>query len=124
MNLHNIASGVISSVNPQVPAIVQVSTGPGTTQASGKRVPTYAAPQTVPAQVQALTYKDIQQIEGLNLQGTRRAIYFYGHVEGLVRVSNRGGDLVTLPDGSTWLVAMVLETWPDWSKVVATMQLS
>ena len=74
------------------------------------------------AQVQALTFRDIVQIEGLNLQGTRRAIYLSGRVDGLVRSLNKGGDLITLPDGSVWLVAMVLEQWPDWVKCAATLQ--
>jgi hypothetical protein len=76
----------------------------------------------VPAQIQALTFRDITQIESLNLQGTRRAIYFYGAVDGLVRPGGKGGDLATFPDGSVWLVAIVLESWPDWCKVAATLQ--
>jgi hypothetical protein len=77
---------------------------------------------TLNAQVQALTFRDIAQLEGLNLQGTRRAIYLDGAIEGLVRPQNKGGDLITLPDGTVWLVAMVLEHWLDWCKVAATLQ--
>lgn len=76
----------------------------------------------VPAQIQSLTFRDIQQIDGLNLQGNRNGIYFYGRIDGLVRPDNKGGDLITFPDGTTWLVAMVLEDWPDWCKVAATRQ--
>jgi len=47
--------------------------------------------------VDALTYKDIIQVDGLNLNGTRRAIYINGKVDGLVRPENKGGDLITLP---------------------------
>jgi hypothetical protein len=124
VNLHGIVAPVIGVVNPNVDAVVQVSTG-STIAADGTRTPTYAAPVTVPAQVQALTFRDIQQIDGLNLQGTRRAIYLYGKVDGLVRAENKGGDLITLSDGpnvGVWLVAVVLECWPDWCKVVATQQ--
>lgn len=78
---------------------------------------------TVLAQVQPLTYRDIQQVDGLNLQGTRRAIYLNGFIDGLIRSSNKGGDLVTLPDGTVWLVAIVLEHWDSgWCKVAATLQ--
>ena len=76
----------------------------------------------VPAQIQALTFRDLQQIDGLNLQGDRRGIYFYGEIDGLVRPDNKGGDLITFPDGTIWLVAIVLEQWPDWCKVAATLQ--
>ena len=81
--------------------------------------------QMVEAQVQALTFRDITMVEGLNLQGDRLAIYFNGRVEGLVRPDRRGGDLVTMPDGSVWLVAMVLEGWSrsaNWTKVAVTLQ--
>jgi hypothetical protein len=73
-------------------------------------------------QVQALTYQDIRQIESLNLQGTRRAVYFDGPIYGLVRADKKGGDLVTMPDGTVWLVALVLEIWPGWSKAAVTRQ--
>lgn len=76
----------------------------------------------VPAQIQSLTFRDLQQIDGLNLQGNRNGIYFYGAIDGIVRPDNKGGDLITFPDGTVWLVAMVLEDWPDWCKVAATRQ--
>jgi len=121
MNLHGIARGAISAVNPFVRAQVQVSTG-YTTAPGAKRTPQYAPGVMVRVQVQALTFRDIQQIDGLNLQGTRRAIYIDGNIDGLVRPLNKGGDLITLDDGSVWLVAMVLEAWPDWCKVAVTLQ--
>jgi hypothetical protein len=76
------------------------------------------------AQIQALAFRDIVQIEGLNLQGTRRAIYLSGEIDGLVRADNKGGDLITFSNGGVWLTAMVLEQWPDWVKVAATFQNS
>lgn len=124
MDLLAITAGIVGAVNPQVPAVVQISTGstPGT---AGKRVPTYESPVTILAQVQALTYDDLRQVEGLNLNGTRRAIYFEGELNGVVRSKLKGGDLVTLSDGpnaGTWLVAHVLEQWEDWVKVAVTLQ--
>ena len=122
MDLHGLVSGVIGAVNPLVPLSIQVSTGPSATAPDGKRSPTYADAVVVLGQVQALTFRDIQQIDGLNLQGTRRAIYISGNIDGLVRPTNKGGDLITLPDGTVYLVAMVLETWPEWCKVAVTLQ--
>lgn len=121
MNLHGIAGPAVAAVNPMVIVKLQVSAGT-TTSADGIRTPTYAAAVDVPAQIQALTYRDLVQVDGLNLNGTKRAIYFYGDIEGVVRPSNRGGDLVTFPDGTIWLTAMVLETWPDWCKVAVVLQ--
>ena len=96
MNLHQIASGGVGSVNPFIPLSIRVSTG-STTEDDGSRVLHTRQAVTVPGQVQALTFRDIQQLDGLNLQGTRRAIYVNGRVEGLVRVENQGGDLITVP---------------------------
>ena len=76
-------------------------------------------------QVQPMTWRDLQQTDGLNLQGTRYTIYVNGRVEGLVRPENRGGDLITLPDGRLFLVAQVLEGWSataGWTSVAATLQ--
>lgn len=124
MNLHGIVSPLIGSVNPFVPASMQVATG-YTTNADGSRNPTYSS-VTGSAQVQALTFKDLQQLSGLNLNGTRRAIYFYGDFNGVVRPAQKGGDLVTLTDSTnvgTWLIAQVLEQWPNWCKVAVTLQM-
>lgn len=188
MNLHQQAAGAIGSVNPFIPLSIRVSTGYATAD-DGTRVPSYLPAATVSGQVQALTFRDIQQLDGLNLQGTRRAIYVNGRVEGLVRVENKGGDLITVPGaffqgsisgttltvdqvnsgqlavgdvlagsgvidgtsiaglgtgtggvgtyevdtdqtvaetamtcGAVWLVAIVLEAWPNWSKLAVTLQ--
>lgn len=121
MNLHGIAAPAIGAVNPSVDVTVKISNG-YTTDAAGARVPQYLPDQIVPAQIQALAFRDLMQLDGLNLQGTRRKIYFYGEVDGLVRATNKGGDLVIFPDGSVWLVAMVLEQWPDWCSVAVTLQ--
>lgn len=121
MNLHGIVSGAIAAVNPLIELSIQVSAG-YTTNADGSRTPVYETAATVPGQVQALQYRDLQQLDGLNIEGTRRAIYINGHVNGLVRAENKGGDLITTPDGSVWLVALVLEDWPDWCKVAVTLQ--
>jgi len=124
MNLHAIVSGAIGSVNPFITANFQASTG-YTTNAAGKRVPTYAASVPVSAQAQELTSRDLRQLEGLNIQGSSSAIYMNGIASGAVRVSRIGGDLITIPSGpsaGTYLVTTVLEQWPDWVKVSATLQ--
>lgn len=124
MDLHGIVSGVIGTINPFTEASYQASTG-FTTDAAGKQSPSYAAPITVSVQVQALTFRDLQQIAGIDLQGTRRAIYIEGPSQGIVRSTGQGGDLITISSGvdaGVWLVAQVLEAWPDWTKVAVTLQ--
>lgn len=120
MNLNAVVAGVVGSVNPQVPALVKVSRGPAPTAADGGRVPTYSSPVPVLAQVQPLSTGDLRKLEGINLQAVNRKIYLNGHVNGLVRVKNKGGDLVIL-GSETWLVKAVLEQWP-WVCVAVVLQ--
>lgn len=124
MNLHGIVRAAVGTVNPTIWVSIQRSTG-YTTSDDGTRVPSYAPPVDVRAQMQSLQYNDIAQLDGLNIQGQRRALYLDGNWEGIVRADGKGGDRVTLPDGSVWLVALVLENWADrdgWVKVAITLQ--
>lgn len=76
-------------------------------------------------QVQALSTRDVWQLDGINLQGTLRALYVSGTLNGVVRALLKGGDLVTLPDGTVWLVTMVPEPWgltAGWTKCVIVLQ--
>lgn len=77
------------------------------------------------AQVQPMTWRDLQQVEGLNLQGTRSKLYLAGFLHGVERPTEFGGDLVTIPGGwsaGVYLVAQVLEQFPDWVAVACTLQ--
>lgn len=124
MNLHSIVAPYVGAINPPVSVTVRMSTG-YTTNANGTRVPSYAAPATILAQIQMLTAKDLRQIEGLNLQGTLKSIYVNGPLSDVVRPSIQGGDLVTLPDGTVWLIKQVLENWnltAGWTKAVMVLQ--
>ena len=77
------------------------------------------------AQVQPLSGGDLRHMDALNLQGSHRAIYIGGPLAGGVRVGVKGGDIVTLPDGSVYLVTQPLEPWygtAGWSKAAMTLQ--
>lgn len=127
MDLRGIANGVTTTVNPNQTVTVLRSTG-FTTGAGAKQVPSYAAPVIGPAQIQALDADDIKQLDGLNIQGTIRAIYLRGTLAGVVRPNQTGGDLVTIAAPApvalrgTWLVVKVLESWPDWTKAAIVLQ--
>jgi hypothetical protein len=125
VNLHHLASGMVRTVNPNVPVSIQVSTGQSTLS-GGKVVPTYAFPIVHYAQVQPLSQKDLQLADSLNLQGTLRAIYMNGNVDGEVRIALKGGDLITInpggPNPGIYLVTHVEEAWPDWCKALCTLQ--
>lgn len=129
MNLHGIVSGVIGTVNPFVPVTLQQSTG-YTTASDGDRTPTYSA-SSQSVQVQALTAKEIQHLDGLNIQGVLRKAYLNGDWRGVYRATNQGGDLMQFAavagvpaslQGTTWKVVQVFETWPDWCALAIQLQ--
>lgn len=122
MNLHAIVSGAIGSVNPFVPVVVKRSTGYGTA-ADGSQVPAYAAPQTIAAQVQAFTPRELTFLATLNISGDCRKVYVNGSYLGVLRPQQVGGDLFTFADGTRWLLVHVLEQWPDWCSFVLQRQL-
>lgn len=124
MNLHAVASPIISAVNPMMSAQLFFSTG-DTPDVNFKRVPSYAAAQGVTAQVQPLTYSDLRQLDGVNLGGQAKAMYLSGTLQSVVRANQKGGDLVTLEDGTDWLTVQVLEDYSStagWVKVAVKRQ--
>ena len=121
MDLRGLANGVTSTVNPNKTVTVRRSTG-YTIGAGRKQVPGYADPVTGPAQIQALDANDIKQLDGLNIQGTVRAIYLRGVLAGVVRPDGTGGDIVQIA-GQDWLVVKVLEGWPTWTKAAIVLQM-
>lgn len=122
MNLHAIVNPIIAAVNPNVTGTLRVSTG-NIVGRAGKQEPVYLSTPGVVMQFQALTAKDIEHLDNLNIQGVTRAVYLYGNVTGVVRPEAKGGDLLDAL-GKTWLVTVVFETWDTagWCKVGVTLQ--
>lgn len=120
MNLHGIVSGAIGAVNPLVKAYFVRSIG-STTNADGTRVPAYGRPVSIMVQSQEVTFTDLKQQEGMNIQSVQKKIYAAGDWRGIIRAEGVGGDIMIM-DGSVWLITNVSETWPDWCSFVATMQ--
>jgi len=127
MNLHGIVRGAITSVNPDVLATLRRPTGEYTTAPDGLRTPEYDERTDVPIQVQALSGKDVQHMDALNIQGVLRSVHLDGDWQGVFRPDGLGGDLFTFgyagAPARTWLVVQVMETWPDWSRVVVQLQM-
>lgn len=121
MDLRGIANAASNAVNANTIVTVTPSSG-YTVGPAGKQIPSYGASVTGPAQIQALDGADLKKVDGLNLQGDLRAIYLRGALAGVVRRNSQGGDIVTIaapaptPLIGTWLIAKMLESWPNWSK--------
>jgi len=124
MNLNAVAGPICAAVNDWVTAWMQQSQG-YTTNLDGSRVPAYGPLTPMTVQIQALQYNDLMQVSGLNITGIRHAMYINGSWEAVVRSQQEGGDLVTLADGSVWLIVFLFENWArtgGWSKVCITLQ--
>lgn len=120
MDLRSISNAVTDCINPNVLVSVQASTG--YTAGSGlKQVPTYAAPVTGFAQVQALTAADLRHLDGLQIQGATKSIILRGPLNAVVRVNSQGGDLVTI-GSQVFLTVAVLEQWTLWSRCAIQLQ--
>jgi hypothetical protein len=121
MNLHQMASGMIAIVNPFRQVQIRRSTGYATAL-DGSRTPIFEV-LSGPAQIQDLSTDQLSLLTdaGFNIQAVRKNIYLNGHWAGVVRADQQGGD-VFLFDGAEWLVTNVPEQWPDWTKVIVTMQ--
>ena len=122
MDLYSIVSGAIGAVNPFVSAQYLQATST-TTNPDGSRTPSYASPVQVSIQMQELSFKELQQVQNLNLQGIVRTAYMKGAAYGVCRGAGTGGDKIVF-QGQTWLVVAVPEQWVDWCKVVIQLQVN
>lgn len=126
MNLHGIVRPAISTVNPYQPATLYRSTGSTPIpNAGGRRQPTYDSGTAIQLQKQAVSQADLKHLDNLNLQGELCKFWLDGALYGVVRVYQKGGDLITMTtDNTNWLVVAVMEVWPDWCSVIGQLQLT
>ena len=124
MDLHSIVSGAIGAVNPFIQVTYFQSTG-FTTLPNLSRVPSYVD-AVYWAQVQELSFKSLQHVQGMGLQGIFRSIYIAGAVKGIDRTTRQGGDFFRIADNvnaGDWLVVDVPEQWPDWCHIIVVKQV-
>lgn len=131
MNLRGIANRATRAVNPNIAGLALISTGYAT-GANGKQVASYAPPVPVTIQAQALTKKEVEHLDNLNISNAVRAIYSSLQLSGVDRVTKSGGDIVRFADpmGSQagvvfdWLVVATLEEWGSagWGKYAVSRQ--
>ena len=122
VNLRAIANRFTSTVNPNI-TVQRHAYSSRTISASGKPTPNYAAAVSLTAQVQALTKKEVEHIDNMNLSPCDRAAYVNGQVNAFDRVAQTGGDVLEF-EGKFWLVMAILEGWTTagWCKVALVQQ--
>lgn len=121
MDLYGITRGVVSAINPLIPATLTMSTG-YVTGSDFKQTETYATPTAQNIQVQDLSTQEMRQLSSLNIQGNLQKVYMSGQYNGVVRPKGQGGDMLTY-NGQKWLIVNVQEQWPDWTCVIVCLQV-
>ncbi len=122
MNLYGAATYAIQALNVSISAQWSASTG-FSTAADGTPTPGYAAEAAITVQRQETSFKDLKQIDGLNMQGIFAVVYSKTSLNGVDRVNQLGGDKLVF-DGATWLVVVVTERWPGWCRAIVCKQVN
>ena len=123
MNLHDIVSGVISSVNPTTDGDWIRYVGLKVND-DGSTAPSYADAVPISGDMQDLTQQDVQHLASLNLSSCTRAIYVDEPLAALSQRDQTGGDLLRM-EGKIWRVGAILEGWTTvgWCKAALIEQL-
>ncbi len=125
MNLRGIANSVITSINPNIDAVLRVNEG-YTVDDTGKQIPRFSeVPITV--QPQSLSTQDLEHLNLMSQQGQFIYAYANGRISALRRSLGKGSEqIVFTPYGEdvpvTWKVKQVIESYPDWVKVLLWRQ--
>lgn len=122
MNLRNIANAQTRAVNPNLTVQWRAYLS-STISSSGKSSPTYAAARSLTAQVQALTKKEVEHLDAMNLSPCERAAYVNGQLQAFDRHEQTGGDMLFF-ENRWWKVMAILEgfTTAGWSRVALVGQ--
>ncbi len=134
MNLRNIANSVTRQINQNLAVTLYRSTG-YTSAADYSQVPNYADPVTITVQVQALTQKELEHLNSLNISNGQASVYADTQLSSVDRQAQSGGDKIVFGTddatpvqlrGQTWLVVALLEGWATsgWCKAAITTQMT
>lgn len=123
MNLRAIANRATSTVNPNISVQWRRYEGYDTLP-NGKASISYADPVPVVAQVQALSKKDVEHLDAMNLSTCERAAYVNGQLQAFDRLASTGGDMIYF-ENQWWKVMAILEGWTTagWCRVALTAQM-
>lgn len=123
LNLRAIANRATGAINANIAATLRRSTG-YTTSASGARVPSYADGEDVVVQMQALSKREVEHLDALNISNAHVSIYANTQLTPIDRSKQSGGDLLTIR-GELWMVVALLEGWvgAGWCKAALSRQM-
>ena len=125
MNLRSIANSVTTSINPNIDAILRVNEG-HTVNDAGKQIPSFTE-TSITVQPQSLSTQDLEHLNLMSQQGQFIYAYANGRISALRRSLGKGAEqIVFTPYGEdepvAWRVKQVIESYPDWVKVLLWRQ--
>ena len=125
MNLRSIANSVITSVNPNQSAILKINEG-NTVDDEGNQIPRLAE-TLITIQPQSIATSDLEHLNLTSQQGQFLYAYANGSISALRRSLGKGSErIVFTPYGEDspveWIVKQVIESYPDWVKVLLWRQ--
>lgn len=128
INLRGIANAAIQQINPNQLIKISVPNGWTVNPDTLIQEPAY---QELEAQgnIQTLSSDDLNQVAGLNQEGTLRVVYLYGNWGGVLRPDGQPNTILAFTTNESgvikereWNVFKVLEVWSDWCKVAVVLQ--
>jgi hypothetical protein len=125
MNLHEIVSGAINSINP-FQTITITPRSSYTVNEYGEATPNEGASYQIQAQIQPLTSEDIKFINQYNESTVYKAFWVSANTFGLNRPMARGGDKVVW-GSQIYYVTSMPEDWYEtsgWSHFIGALQLT
>lgn len=130
MNLHDIVRGAIPALHPDEDVLLVQSTG--SENVRGVVTPQYAAPVLVGAQIQSMGSDELMAMNEVSRTEISRKVWLYSKTpsgllpQTIVRMLERGGDLMRRADGSWWLVTGLMEDFSGagWVSVHIVRQIT
>ena len=122
MNLRSIANSITRGVNPNNTTAVLMTNDGYTIAPGGIKTPKYIE-STIEIQQQSLESADMQHLNLATQQGQYSYVYANGLISAQRRNLEKGEDMLKFKaygedTVSTWKVEKVMESYPDWVKVL------
>lgn len=125
MNLRGIANASITRINPNIDAVLKVNQGFDVDEA-GEQIASFFSEQ-ITIQTQSLSTNDIERLGLISQQGQFLYVYANGQLPVLRRAEGKGLErLMFKPYGESepveWVIKQVVESYPNWVKVLVWRQ--
>ena len=122
MNLRAIANSITRGINPNNTQAVLMTNDGFEIIAGGKKVPKYIE-STIEIQTQSIESDELDHLNLVSQQGQYNFVYANGLISAQRRNLDKGEDLLKFKaygedEVSTWKVTKVMESYPDWVKVL------